>query len=84
MAGQVVGEAIEHAVDLGLVGEIRGRRAEPPEPGRALAVVGQEAMHVAAADPPVGRDGAVRAAVVEAQQRTRAGRGPEVSPICIS
>ena len=49
----------------------RRRAAEPLEPGAALAVVGEEAMHIGPGNTAVSRDGAVGTAVAEAHQRPR-------------
>ena len=85
MRFEMIGEAVEDIVDQGLVGEIaRARAPSSVEPARALAVVGEEAVHIGARSP--GRPPRRRRprAVVESREGPRARPGPSVSPICIS
>src|ERR1700733_12314846 len=58
MPGQMRGEFVERLLDLRVVGEFR-THAEPREPGRALAVVGEELMDVSAHHAAVRRNRAV-------------------------
>ena len=78
------GERVERLLDTGLVGE-----AEAVAPSRASQaarwpVVGEQAVDVGAGDAAVRRDGAVGAAVGEAQRTAARVSGPVVTPICIS
>ncbi len=83
MRFEMFGERIERCFDLPVVAVTRRRPSEPRDPGRALAVVGKEPMHISPGDAPVGRDGAVAAAVLDAISG-RAVSGPLLTPTCIS
>src|SRR5271169_4378577 len=67
----MVGEPVERALDRGLVADT-GRRSERREPRRALAIVGEQPMHIGAGDLAALRDCAVKLAIREAQKRPRA------------
>src|ERR1700722_13123521 len=68
------GERIESLLHQWFVGHRACGRAEPGEPCRALCVTGEEAMQVGAGDAAIGRDSAVRPAVIELHQRMRCSR----------
>ena len=75
----MVGEEIERRVDIGLVVESRGRRAERSQPVAALAIVGQQAMDVAAGDPAIRRSPRPRAGSSRRSSGLpRAGRAADV------
>ena len=68
------GEAVERRLDERIVRDRARPGAEPREPGRALAVVGEQAVHVSPGDPPVRRDRAVRRPIGKLGERARAIR----------
>ena len=71
----LVGKLIERALDRCFVGDLRSR-AKRAEPRRALAIVGEQAMHVSAGDEAVLRGRPVDAPIGEAQKRPGAIRAP--------
>jgi hypothetical protein len=73
------GERIEGPLNFRLVAMRRRRAAEPLDPGAALGIVGEEAMHIGSGNAAVSRDSAVGAAVAEAHQRP-SGVRPRAHP----
>ena len=69
----MVGERVERALDRGFVVDSR-RRSERRKPGRPLAIVGEQPMHIGPRDEAVCRDRAVELPVGEAKKRPRAVR----------
>ena len=55
----VVGQQIERGLDVGFVVEAGSRRSQAFEPMASLAIVGQQAVDVAARDPAVAGEGAL-------------------------
>ena len=66
----MVRERVERKLDRGLVVD-PGGRSERREPRRALAIVGEQPMHVGAGDLAALRHCAVKLAVREAKKRPR-------------
>src|SRR5512132_4733264 len=67
----MIGERVERALDLGLVGEITGAAgSQPVEKGAPKAVGGEQAVEITAHHPAVRRNGAV---FVRAEAKHRAG-----------
>ena len=69
----VIGERIERALDRRLVLEFR-RRAELSQPGRALAVTGEQPVHIGAGDQAVRET--LRRRVARRRSAAAAGRSP--------
>ncbi len=72
----MIGERVERALDRGLVADA-ARRSEQSKPCGALAIVGEQPMHVGAGNLTAFRHRAVKLAIGEAKERTcavRAGR----------
>jgi hypothetical protein len=67
----MVGEGVECSLDSRLVADF-SRRSERREPRRALAIVGEQPMHIGAGDLAALRHGAVKLAASEAKERPRA------------
>ena len=76
---QMRGERVERAFNFGIVAVPRRRPAEARDPGAPLPVLAEKAVHIGPGHAPVGRDGAVGAAIAEAQQRCRGG-GSRAAP----
>ena len=73
-------QRIERALDLIVIGDIRFAGAEAGEPGRALPVVGEQAVDIGADDPAVGRNRAFGRAVGKPRKRPRAIRALRSRP----
>src|SRR5262249_37168504 len=65
-------QLVEYLLDKRVVSHGGGTGTEAREPGRALAVVGEQAMDVGADDAPVGRHRTFRRSIGEASERPRA------------
>src|SRR6266702_3206873 len=71
---EVAGQSIEDPVDFCFIAKSNGAGTKPGQDCTALPVVGEQAVHICAADSPVGRYRAVQSAISEAQERTAAVR----------
>ncbi len=69
----MVGERVERPLDRGLEAD-SARRSKQREPGRALAIVGEQSMHIGPGDLAALRHCAVEPPVGEAKERPRAVR----------
>lgn len=69
---QMRGDRVERLFDLLRIGYIRRRRAQPREKRTPLRVVGEEAMHITAGDPAIGRDRAVISSIGKPHKRPAA------------
>src|SRR6516162_690361 len=70
--GNVRGESIERVLDESIVRDNGSSRAEPRQPGCALAVVAEQPMQIRPGDAAIGGDRAFRRAVRTMRKRTGA------------
>ena len=74
MRGEMRRERVERALDRGVVGDAGRAGGEARKPGRALPVVGEQAVDIGADHAAVGRDRALGRSVGEPRKRPRAVR----------
>ena len=70
---EVIGERVEGRLDLVLVGDVAAVRRRARHKGAAEGVARKQPVQIAAGDPPIGADAAVRAAARRSIGRSRPG-----------